>query len=103
MLNTPVGSLGSFDFMRDHKCPSLVLQAVCLLQLPRSGRNTAGMLFPALVLQYRNNMDIASQQRATKVDQRVDVEKIQSDSEAVLVVPVESFVDRWFWVPQMFS
>lgn len=60
------------------------------------------MLFPALALQYKNDMDMASQQRATKMGQRLDVEKIRDDSAAVLLVPVESSVDRWFLVPQMF-
>lgn len=58
------------------------------------------MLFPALALQYKNDMDMASQQRATKMGQRLDVEKIRGDSAAVLLVPVESSVDGWFWVPQ---
>lgn len=91
------------DSVRDHECPRLVLQAVCLLWLPSSGGNTAGMLFPGVALQYRNNVGIASQQRATEVDQRLDVERIRSDGAAVLMAPLESFVGRWFWVPQLFS
>ena len=47
-----------------------------------------------LALQYKKNMDILSQQRAAKMDKGLDMEKIGSNSKAVLMVPIESFMAR---------
>lgn len=56
-----------------------------------------------LALQYKKNMDILSQQRATMMNEGLDMEKIGSNSKVVLMVPIESFMARYFLVPQLIS
>lgn len=88
------------DCMRDPEWPSLVLQAVCLLQAPRAGGNTAGMLLPAPVQGQQGHCRAAKGHKGgSETGCRKDLEQWCSSSNGTCRELCGSVV----LVPQMFS
>lgn len=79
--------------------------AVCLHHMLYSALLRPQLEFCVQVLDFpcKKNIDRLSQQSAAKMNKGLDVEKTGSNSKAVLMEPLESFMAGQFLVPQLLS